>query len=102
MWGPDSCAAMQESVLYAATSVLRVSLMKIVKGLQAVIRLVVQVCCDIYKHRWVPKLLHLALPVTKDLQSLHDGLDPGNMLVCLRAKRLLSLNPVALSHFTAL
>ncbi|KAK9843561.1 hypothetical protein WJX84_006075 [Apatococcus fuscideae] len=41
----------QESVLYTASSVLRVSLMKIVKGMQAVIRFIIQVCCDIYKHR---------------------------------------------------
>ena len=64
--------------------------MKIVKGLQAVIRLIVQVCCDVYKHRWALKPLHLALPVTRDLQSLHDGLDPDNMLLCLRAKQRLS------------
>ncbi|KAK9827115.1 hypothetical protein WJX74_006970 [Apatococcus lobatus] len=54
----------QESVLYTASSVLRVSLMKIVKGMQAVIRFIIQVCCDIYKHR-----LTLALRARRVVQT---------------------------------
>lgn len=61
------CAAMQESVLYAASSVLRISLMKIVKAMQTVIRVIVQVCCDIYKHRWVSSQ-RLCMPPSQQLQ----------------------------------